>query len=432
MQKELKFPAGFLWGAATSSHQVEGGNYNDWTEWEKASAKQLAQDAAGKWDEWQKEKFPGMFRPENYISGAACDHYHRFRDDYDMAKNLGQNAHRFSIEWSRIEPVEGRWDEVEIEHYREVLKALRERGLEPFVTLWHWTIPLWIRDKGGWEHKETIKYFLRYAEKIVDELGSEIKFWIPLNEPTVYVGMSYTIGAFPPCVKSFVRSGKVLKHLNEAHRQAYESIHAKLGEKAQVGSSYNLHFNLPKRAESLIDRLVVRLVGYIRDFRPVVVSIKHSDFIGLNYYFRDYFKFVGWGGKFGIIDLDNTGKNNDQTDLGWQVCPEGIYHILKKLRTLDKPIYVTENGLADERDEKRERFIAEHLKNVHRAISEGVDVRGYFYWSLLDNFEWDKGWWPRFGLCAFDPVTQVRTIRPSALKYAETCRNNYLEIKSRD
>src|SRR3989338_7255750 len=167
----------FYWGAATSSHQIEGGNSNDWTEWEKTHAKRLALGAKRTtWPEFILKNYPSPLEPENYISGKACDHYNRFREDFDIAKSLGHNAHRFSLEWSRIEPEEGRFDEKEIAHYREVIAALRERGMEPFVTLWHWTLPLWLRNQGGWENKKTIQDFVLYAEKIVELLGEHITF----------------------------------------------------------------------------------------------------------------------------------------------------------------------------------------------------------------------------------------------------------------
>ncbi len=167
---EYKFPAGFFWGAATSSHQVEGGNVNDWSEWEKANAQRLAKEAKQKWQPWQQERFPEMFDPQNYISGRACDHYNRHEEDFDIAKQLGHNAHRFSIEWSRVEPEEGKFNEEAIEHYRKVILSLRARGFEPFVTLWHWTNPLWIHDIGGPENKKFPLYFSRYAKYVDDEL----------------------------------------------------------------------------------------------------------------------------------------------------------------------------------------------------------------------------------------------------------------------
>jgi len=419
----LEFPKNFFWGAATSAHQVEGGNYNDWSEWEKANAERLAEEAHKKWQPWQQEKFPEMFEPENYISGRACDHYSRFEEDFDIAKSLGHNAHRFSIEWSRIEPEEGKFDEKEIEHYRQVILALTAQRVEPFVTLWHWTNPLWIRDIGGWENKKTIEYFLRYVAYVIKltGIGDTVKFWIPINEPSVYVGHGYVIGTFPPQVKSFARANKVLKNLIIAHRQAYKLIHKELGNEVAVGAVHNYHYHTPFRRWHPLDLLATKVFHYICDVRSSKWAKDCEDFIGLNYYYRDTVKFVFGGGRFGLIDIKNP--NKEISDIGWDIYPEGVYRILKDLKKYGKPIYITENGLADSKDGKRAKFIKEHLCWIHKAIEEGVDVRGYFCWSLLDNFEWDKGFWPRFGLVEIDYKTLERKIRPSAWEYKKIIEN---------
>ena len=198
---QLHFPKGFYWGAATSSHQVEGGMNNDWTKWELDNAERLAKGASIKWTKWQQEKFPEMFDPQNYISGNAAGHYHRYQEDFDIAQSLGHNAHRFSIEWSRIEPEEGKFDEKEIEHYRQVIFALRQRNIEPFVTLWHWPNPIWIGEMGAWKNKKTARYFIRYAERIFSEYKDLVKFWIPLNEPGTEVSLGYLFGNQPPGLK---------------------------------------------------------------------------------------------------------------------------------------------------------------------------------------------------------------------------------------
>src|SRR3989338_9450328 len=175
---KFEFPRNFFWGAATSAHQVEGNNHNDWTEWEYLNAKRLTLNAQKKnWPDYILKNYPNPLQEENYISGKACDHYNRFKEDFDIVKSLGHNAHRFSIEWSRIEAEEGKWNEKEIEHYREVIRALRERGIEPFVTLWHWTIPVWFRDKAGWASKKSPEYFKRFSERMVKEFP-DIDFWI--------------------------------------------------------------------------------------------------------------------------------------------------------------------------------------------------------------------------------------------------------------
>ena len=389
---KLEFPKNFYWGSATSSHQVEGNNHNDWSEWEKKNAKRLAESAKNKaWPDYILDKYPNPLQEENYISGRACDHYNRFREDFDIAKQLGHNAYRFSIEWSRIEPEEGKFDEKEIEHYRQVISALKERGMEPFVTLWHWTIPLWFRDKGGWLNKNAPKYFERYSNKISRSLQN-VRFWITLNEPEIYVSNSFLKGIWPPQIKSLMKMKMVAGNLIKAHKLVYKIIEDTNPE-AKIGIAKN---NIYFEGWPFI------FIDWFWNKYFLNRIRKYQDFIGLNYYFHRRF-----GGN----------ENKEITDMGWEIYPEGIYHVLKDLKKYNKPIYITENGLADTKDEKREKFIKEHLKWVHRAISEGVDVGGYFYWSLLDNFEWDKGFWPRFGLVKVDYKTFERKIRPSAWEY---------------
>jgi len=287
--------------------------------------------------------------------------------------------------------------------------------MEPFVTLWHWTLPLWVRNQGGWENKKTIQDFVLYAEKIVELLGEHITFWIPLNEPSVYIGLGYVMGKFPPEVKDYRKANAVLKNLIEAHKLTYALIHKKFGERVSVGNAYNLHWHVPARSWNIFDILVVQVIDYIRDSRPISLAKGHQDFIGVNYYFRDKVKFVGWGGKFGPVDAVNT--NAHVSDIGWDIAPEGLYHTLKKAAKFGKPIYITENGIADATDEKRAQFIKDSIYWMREAIADGVDVRGYFYWSLLDNFEWAEGFWPRFGLVEVDYKTMERKIRPSAYAY---------------
>lgn len=386
---KIEFPKNFLWGTATSGHQVEGNNFNDWSEWEKS-----------------EKRIKDLKNPEEYISGRACDHYNLFEQDFDLAKQLNQNAHRFSIEWSRIEPEQGNFNQEEIEHYRRVILSLKQKNIEPFVTLWHWPIPIWLRDKGGWENKEIIEYFVRYAEKVVASFKNDVKFWITINEPMVYSSSSYFKGAWPPNKKNVFKCRKVLVNLFKAHRKAYQMIH-QISPQAKVGISKNNVF--------FEGNILAWLANYSWNKYFLNKIKNYQDFIGLNYYFHKVFKF-------------NQNKNKEVSDMNWEIYPQGIYHLLKDLKKYDKPIYITENGLADARDEKREKFIKDHLFFIHKAIKEGIDVKGYFYWSLLDNFEWDKGFWPRFGLIEIDYSNLERKIRPSAYKYAEICRNNGFDL----
>lgn len=404
-----KFPEDFYWGAAASAHQVEGGNNNDWTEWEKSESRIKNLESRIKDQNFKKnfpahifDRWPTPLDITNYISGKACGHYNRFEEDFDIAKSLSHNAHRFSIEWSRIEPEEGKFNGKEIEHYRNVIKALRERGIEPFVTLWHWPVPLWLRDKGGARSAEFAFYFSRYAEKIVGELKDEVKFWITLNEPDIYSLNSYLKGVWPTQKKNPIVYLRVIGNLIKAHRKAYKII-KKIQPSAQIGiAKNNIYF----------EGWLWFLIDWWWNKFFLNKTKNELDFIGLNYYFHRRF----W-----------RNENKFVSDMGWELYPEGIYHVLKDLKEYDKPVYITENGLADARDKHRGWFMKESLKNVHRAIQEGVDVRGYFYWSLLDNFEWDKGFWPRFGLVEVEYETMKRKIRPSAYKYAEICKNNGFE-----
>jgi len=409
---EKRFPENFYWGSATSAHQVEGGTRNDWTEWEEANAERLAKEAErkfGRLSRWPDIKKQAQ-NPQNYISGKACDHYNRYEKDFDIVKSLGHSAYRFSIEWSRIEPEEGKWNEKEIEHYRQAIAALRARNLEPFVTLWHWTIPLWLQDKGGVKSKKFPEYFAKYAKKMAVELP-DVKFWITLNEPEIYPANSYLKGIWPPqkrCIRSYWR---VTKNLIHAHNAAFDVI-KKIGSGAKVGIAKN-NINFEAYQNKFINRLLKKLIDWLWNFYFLDKVSDKQDFIGLNHYFHNRI-------DYGF----NKNENKKISDMGWELYPGGIYHVLKDLKKYNKPIYITENGLADARDVNREWFIKETLRNIHRAIQEDVDVKGYFYWSLLDNFEWDKGFWPRFGLVEIDYKTMERKIRPSARVYAEICKNN--------
>jgi len=400
----LKFPKGFLWGASASAHQVEGDNINNWSEWEKKNAERLAREAKDKWQSWQVEKFPEMLKKENYISGKACDHYNRYEEDFDIAASLGHNAHRFSIEWSRIEPEEGKFNEEEIEHYRKVIQGLRKRNLEPFVTLWHWPVPLWFRDMGGWESKNAVEYFARYVKKVAKSLEEEVKFWITINEPLVFSSNSYLKGDWPPQKRSIFSYFKVNRRLVDAHKEAYGII-KKINPSAQVGiAKNNVYFEYYNRR--IVNRLLKKIADWHWNFNFLNKIKNHQDFIGLNHYFHNR---VNYG--------FNRNENKEVSDLNWELYPQGIFSTLLGLKKYGKPVYITESGLADKEDKKRSKYIREVLENLRKAIGEGVDVKGYFYWSLLDNFEWDKGFWPRFGLVEVDYKNHKRKIRGSVKEY---------------
>lgn len=354
----------FLYGAATSAHQVEGDNVNN------------------DWWAWEKEK------RERHRSGKAADHYHCFKEDFALAKNLGHNAHRLSLEWSRIEPAPGEWGEREIQHYREVLTELRRQGLTSFVTLHHFTNPIWVARSEGWESRETVKHFLRYVQKVVEELGELVDFWVTINEPAVYAMQGYWQNLWPPGKKSWWAVERVMRNFAVAHRQAYATIH-KAFPSAQVGIAKHFIAELsPVPNWWFNHRFLRRTQGT-------------HDFLGVNYYFPS--KWQVWDGP--------------KSDLGWPVYPKGLTQILLDLRQYRLPIYITENGVADARDRLRSDFIRDHLRAVEKAQVRGADVRGYLHWSLLDNFEWHLGFAPRFGLVEVDYKTLARKPRPSAYVY---------------
>ncbi len=251
MASNLRFPSDFYWGASTASHQVEGGNVNDWSEWEKSEKRKL---------ELQEKGLIDKHGYQNFISGNACDHFNHFKEDFKLAKALGHNATRISIEWSRIEPSEGVFSEEGINHYKEVIKTLRELDIEPFVTLWHWPIPLWLRDMGGWESSKIPDYFARYAEKVVSELGFGVRYWITLNEPEIYSSNSYLEGHWPPQKKSIFNYLLVLRNLINANNKAYPLI-KKHNPNSMVGvAKNNIYF------EAFENRPFNRLLKAVMDW----------------------------------------------------------------------------------------------------------------------------------------------------------------------
>jgi beta-glucosidase len=400
--------AKFFWGASSSAHQAEGGNRNDWTEWETKNAKFLVNAAknhtpAGGWPSYIIRNYPNPLQEENYISGRASDHYNRFEEDFEIAKKLGHNAHRFSIEWSRIEPDEGVFDEKEVAHYRNAVKALRKRNIEPFVTLWHFTLPVWLAEKGGVLNKNFPVYFKRYVQKIVSSLKNDVNFWITVNEPEIYSLNSYVRGIWPPQKKKIFYFYTALGKIIKSHLLAFRVI-KEISPPAQVGASLNLNYF--ESAGGAINNFLKKAADKIWNFYFLNRAGEGLDFIGLNYYFHNRINY-GFG----------KNKNVSVSDLGYEIYPEGIYHVLCSLKKYRKSVYVTENGVADLKDAYREKFIKDHIGWIKKAIDEGIDARGYFHWSLTDNFEWDKGFWPRFGLVEIDYRTMERKIRPSAFAY---------------
>jgi len=410
------FPKDFFWGAATSAHQVEGNTHNNWSEWEQKNAKRLAREAHTKWQTWQQEKFPEMFTVSNYISGRSADHYHRYEQDFDLAQEGGHNAHRFSIEWARIEPEEGKFDAMAIQHYKDVVRAIRERGMEPFVTLWHWTNPLWLEERGGVLAKDFVQKFARYATIMADAFGDDVLYYITLNEPMSVIGSQYITGAWPHQSTGLRAVLRAYRHLSDAHVKAYTAIKAQHPH-AYVGLSEIFTSYESTMRYSPVDWLMVQFLRYWSNKRLIIMTKGRYDFLGVQYYFHL---------RIGVFD--KLRKQNVQTsDLGWELYAKGLYNVIMECAQYNVPLYITENGLADADDTKRSTFIKENLMYVERAIGDGADVRGYFHWSLMDNFEWDKGFWPRFGLIAIDFATLERKLRPSFWYYKDMIQKRQKE-----
>jgi len=386
MKDKIVFSQEFLWGSSTSAYQVEGGiNNADWS-----------------------DVFP---------AGRACNHYELYESDFDLIKDLNQNAHRISIEWSRIEPKEGVFDKEAIDHYRKVLEALKKRGLVSMVTLFHFTSPLWFSQKGGWAKKDNIIFFERFTKVMVQEYSQLVDFWITINEPLIYSYKSFIEGAWPPQKKSPLLFLRSVKNQILAHKKAFNVI-SKIDNKAKIGMAVNNQSFKAYRNNSFLDKISVFTAEFLNNEYFLNQILNELHFIGLNYYFSRKIKF-----PFRIIE-----ENREKNDLGWTIDPEGIHRVLIELHEYGLPIYITENGLADKNDKLRKDFIKDHLYWIYQSIEEGVDVRGYFHWSLLDNFEWDKGFDPRFGLVEVDYKNFNRIIRSSAYYYSKICKMNNIDI----
>jgi beta-glucosidase len=404
------FPSGFLWGNATAAHQVEGGNTNnDW---------------------WAFEQEPGRIANGD-LSGIADDHYHRYRQDFATLRKLHNNAHRLSIEWSRIEPAEGEFDSRQIRHYRDVLGELREQGMAPMLTLHHFSSPLWFTSRGGWAAPGAHLAFAPFVRKVVDELGDLVSLWCTINEPNIYATQGWIFGAFPPGRHNDVPGlWRVLANLRQAHEAAYREIKNRWPE-APVGLAHNKYWLLPSRPRNPLDRTLVFAGRRLMDHWPVGrgrlqrTVAATSDYIGLNHYSGRLVEVAPRRpGEFFYRQFNPPGY--PVSDFGDAVKPDWIREALLELRPYRKPIYVTESGIASQDDGIRQQFLKDILGEVLLAIDQGADVRGYFHWTSMDNFEWSHGYRMKFGLIEVDRKTMERTLKPSAGLFGRIARANAL------
>jgi len=415
------FPRRFLWGTATAAHQVEGNNTNNqWWQWEQSGHTKGTSGLAGDW--W----------------GG------RWREDFDRAAESGQNAHRLSVEWSRIQPTPDHWDEDVLERYRTMLRGLRQRGLTPMVTLHHFTNPLWLTERKDWETAEVVPLFERFVRKTVEALKEYCSLWCTINEPNVYVALGYIAGVWPPGRPQLRLAFEVLANMARGHAAAYRTIH-ELQPEALVG--YALHYRpmLSRRRWFPLDALArhLRDLGLNLGFPSAVSSgilrsplgsisvpeARHTqDFFGLNYYTTDtvWFDLLNPGELF---ERAGFPRDADLSEHGAAAnAPLGFYDTIRWAARLypHTPIYVTENGVESSDDIIRRRFLAQHVHQMWRALNQNYPVKAYFHWTLVDNFEWERGWVHRFGLWSLDTATQRRTKRLSADLYTAICKQNAL------
>lgn len=415
MADGIVFPKDFLWGSAQSAYQVEGNNYNnDWFEF---------------------EQIPGVIKNGDRC-GESSDHYNLYESDFKLLRSLNQNALRTGIEWSRIVPEENVVNEDELEHYHRVIESLKKNSLTEFINILHFTIPIWFERKGGFLKTKNLRFFQHYCEVLAKNFP-EVEFWNTINEPGVVPLMGYLYGDFPPRKKSLSAFIKVYRNMIKAHGIAYRKL-KEHNPKSQVGIVKTIPYFFQKYHSRLWKKWVVSAMDFAYNqvmfnalkkgklpFIPFAYKnwLKgSSDFFGLNYYDPVYFRF-----KFGIptgIDF-KLPSQIQTTQMGWGIYPQGLYEdIMRVKREFKGPIYITENGMATLHDEERQKFILSHLIEVNKAISDGADVKGFFYWSSLDNWEWAEGFEPRFGLIGIDYATKERLVRESARMYGEIAKDN--------
>lgn len=413
----LQFPPGFLWGVSTAAYQVEGNNVNSqWADWERS----------------------GRIKSGD-CSGLACNWWANADPDFDLAQQMGINALRLSVEWSRIEPEEGRWDPLALERYRVLLAGLVRRGIRPIVCLHHFTNPSWFEAQGAFVHPQAPSRFERFTRYVVSGLRDLCQCWVTFNEPNVYAASGYVLGEFPPGKIGQVATAiRVTSVLAQCHLLAYRAIH-ELQPEAEVG--WAQHYVVFEPVATMFDRWVARLLNetfnetFLRlveqGHLPFPLSLMDGnagevkgacDFVGLNVYNRLHVAFdvrniAHMFGRIFVPEHVPQGDHGVERPYG-EAYPKAVRVAVERALRLKKPIYILENGVPDAQDRIRPWLIVNVVKELHGLIAEGHDIRGYFHWTLTDNFEWTEGWTLRFGLVQLDPNTQVRTMRPSARLYA--------------
>ena len=373
----VQFPDDFVWGVATSAYQVEGGvQANDWVEWEATAGS-------------------GCVEP----AGLACDHWNRFREDIALIASLGFGSYRFSVEWSRVEPAEGQFDDDALDHYRQMIEACHANGMQAAVAFHHFTNPLWVSREGGWENPRTVDRFRAYVEAAARRLGAGIDLAITMNEPNIPPLLGYSVGWFPPGIRDDDAWARVNANYLAGHEAARLVLRRHTA--APVGMTLSMaDWQLLPGGEQHLEQMRFRREDVF------LASARADDFIGVNTYTRH---------RVGAAGFSDVEQGVELTDMGYEFWPDAIEATMRRAAAATgRPVIVTESGIATNDDERRIAYIDATLRAVARCLDDGVDVRGYSYWSALDNFEWNHGYRPRFGLIAVDRDTQERTLKPSA------------------
>jgi beta-glucosidase len=385
------FPDGFLWGTATAAHQIEGGNVNnDW---------------------WAFEHLPDTVCAES--SGDACDSFNRYPEDIGLVAGLGLGAYRFSLEWSRIEPEDGEFSRVALDHYRRMAATCHEHGIAPVVTFHHFTHPRWLAAEGTWEAPHAPDRFARFCARVTDHLGDLLGMVCTLNEPNVVATMGWRHGLFPPGVRDRSRRAAVNDALVAAHRKACDAIRSGPGD-TRVGLTLSMtDYQTEPGGEAWVERLRQPSEDVF------LAATTGDDFVGVQTYTRMR---VGPDGPLG------PAAGIPVTQMGYEFWPEALEQTIRRavLQTGGLPVYVTENGIGTADDAQRVEYVRRALAGVLRCVDDGLDVKGYFYWSLLDNFEWVLGYVPTFGLFEVDRTSFERRPKPSAAVLGEVARSNKL------
>ena len=410
------FPPNFMWGVATASHQIEGGNTNNWTRFEPSSK-------------------------SGQKSGRACDHWNRKEQDIELIKDLNVTHYRFSLEWSRIEPKMGTWNQDAIDWYSDLVDQLLRNGIQPMVTLHHFTNPLWWEDMGAFEDEANILYWIRFCSKMFEVLSDRVEWWCTINEPAVYATMGYVLGEFPPGERSFKKTRQVSLNLMRAHARCYRTLKSmENGATRKIGLVKNINLFDPYRWWNPLHRFQAKLLdgmfnrcwidglktGRFKSpsaFKSVTIDgLKgSSDFIGVNYYTH----LLATPFMPTKVEIDPLIRPwEERTDFRYPMYAEGLKRAFEMVAPLNIPIIVTENGVADDDDDMRPEHVRRHLQVTAEAIENGLDIRGFYHWSLMDNFEWAEGYEQCFGLYHVDFETQQRTLRESGRLYASIAESH--------